>query len=103
MNLNNISALVTGGASGLGEATARALAAEGAHVVIADLQEDKGHAVASSIGGRFVRTDVTQEADAAAALATRGAASAREVRRPVPPWRGGPWRPSSFSASFPAW
>ncbi len=69
MNLNDISALVTGGASGLGEATARALAAEGAHVVIADLQEDKGHAVASSIGGRFVRTDVTQEADAAAALA----------------------------------
>ncbi|MDA0870025.1 MAG: SDR family NAD(P)-dependent oxidoreductase, partial [Proteobacteria bacterium] len=53
--------LITGGASGLGEGTAKRLAAHGAKVVIADLQEDKGNALADSLGGRFVRCDVTQE------------------------------------------
>jgi len=61
--------LVTGGASGLGEGTAKRLAAHGAKVVIADLQEGKGNALADSLGGRFVRCDVTQEADATAAVA----------------------------------
>ncbi len=74
MDFNGISAMVTGGASGLGEATARALAAEGAKVVIADLQSEKGQAVAGDIDGRFVRTDVTSEEDVVAALNAAGEA-----------------------------
>jgi NAD(P)-dependent dehydrogenase (short-subunit alcohol dehydrogenase family) len=61
--------IVTGGASGLGEGTARMLATNGAQVVIADLQADKGEALAAEIGGVFVRCDVSQEADAQAAVA----------------------------------
>ena len=61
--------IVTGGASGLGEGTARMLAANGAKVVVADMQVDKGQAVASEIGGVFVRCDVTQEADGQAVVA----------------------------------
>ncbi|MEY4506955.1 MAG: hypothetical protein RL297_1533 [Pseudomonadota bacterium] len=60
--------IVTGGASGLGEGTARMLAAKGARVVIADMQADKGQAVAKSIGGAFVRCDVSQEADGQATV-----------------------------------
>ena len=59
MELNGTSAVVTGGASGLGEATARTLAAQGVRVVVADLQADKGEALAQEIGGVFARTDVT--------------------------------------------
>ncbi|MBV8470810.1 MAG: 3-hydroxyacyl-CoA dehydrogenase [Burkholderiaceae bacterium] len=55
--------IVTGGASGLGEGTARMLAREGAKVVIADLQIERGEAVAAEIGGAFVKCDVSQEAD----------------------------------------
>jgi NAD(P)-dependent dehydrogenase (short-subunit alcohol dehydrogenase family) len=55
--------IVTGGASGLGEGTARMLAGHGGKVVIADLQVERGEAIASEIGGRFVRCDVSQEAD----------------------------------------
>ena len=55
--------IVTGGASGLGEGTARMLAAHGGKVVIADMQADKGAAVAQDIGGVFVRCDVSSEAD----------------------------------------
>ncbi len=61
--------IVTGGASGLGEGTARKLAAHGAIVVVADMQVDKGEAVAKEIGGAFVKCDVTQEADGQAAVA----------------------------------
>ena len=61
--------IVTGGASGLGEGTARMLAANGAHVVVADMQDDKGAAVAQAIGGAFVHCDVTQEADGQAVVA----------------------------------
>ena len=61
--------IVTGGASGLGEGTARMLAANGATVVVADLQEQTGQAVAEAIGGRFVRCDVSQEADGKAVIA----------------------------------
>ena len=61
--------LVTGGASGLGEGAARALAAAGGKVVIADLQADKGEAAAAELGGAFVKCDVTQEADGQAAVA----------------------------------
>ncbi|HET8929438.1 MAG TPA: SDR family NAD(P)-dependent oxidoreductase [Acidimicrobiales bacterium] len=59
MELNGISAIVTGGASGLGEATSRLLAERGAKVVIADMNDEKGTAVASEIGGAFVHVDVT--------------------------------------------
>jgi NAD(P)-dependent dehydrogenase (short-subunit alcohol dehydrogenase family) len=61
--------IVTGGASGLGEGTARALAALGGTVVIADMQEDKGQAVAHDIGGAFVKCDVSNEEDGQAVVA----------------------------------
>jgi NAD(P)-dependent dehydrogenase (short-subunit alcohol dehydrogenase family) len=61
--------IVTGGASGLGEGTVRMLANQGAKVVIADLQVEKGQALAAEVGGVFVRCDVSQEADAQAAIA----------------------------------
>ncbi len=61
--------IVTGGASGLGEGTARMLAAEGGKVVVADLQEDKGRALAAEIGGAFVKCDVSSEADGKAVVA----------------------------------
>jgi len=66
--------IVTGGASGLGEGAARMLAANGATVVVADLQEDRGASVARELGGRFVRCDVSQEADAQRAVAEATAA-----------------------------
>src|SRR5271154_1981690 len=59
MDLNGTSAIVTGGASGLGEATSRLLAERGVRVVVADLQEDRGAPLAKEIGGLFVQTDVT--------------------------------------------
>ncbi len=55
--------IVTGGASGLGEGTARMLVRHGAKVVIADLQAERGEALARELGARFVRCDVSQEAD----------------------------------------
>ena len=61
--------IVTGGASGLGEGTARMLAAAGGKVVVADLQVDRGQQVASEIGGVFVKCDVSLEADGQAAVA----------------------------------
>jgi len=65
--------IVTGAASGLGEGTARMLVANGAMVVIADLQVDKGEALALELGGpalaQFVKCDVSQEADGQAAVA----------------------------------
>jgi NAD(P)-dependent dehydrogenase (short-subunit alcohol dehydrogenase family) len=60
--------IVTGGASGLGEGTARMLARHGGTVVIADLQQAQGEALAADIGGAFVRCDVAQEADAQAVV-----------------------------------
>src|SRR6476469_5950811 len=59
MDINAASAIVTGGASGIGAATARQLAAKGARVIVADLQADKGEALAKEIGGIFVTVDVT--------------------------------------------
>lgn len=58
MDVSGASAIVTGGASGLGEASARQLGALGARVVIVDMQEEKGQAVASELGGLFVKADV---------------------------------------------
>jgi len=63
MDINGASAIVTGGASGIGAATARLLAAKGAKVVIADLQADKGEALATEIGGAFCKVDVTKTED----------------------------------------
>ena len=61
--------IVTGGASGLGEGTARMLAADGAKVVVADMQVEKGEAIAKDIGGAFIKCDVSQEADGQAVVA----------------------------------
>lgn len=70
MQLQQTTAIVTGGASGLGEATVRLLAQQGANVVILDLNEQRGQALAEELGSttRFVRTDVTSEADVQAAV-----------------------------------
>ncbi|HET8599770.1 MAG TPA: 3-oxoacyl-ACP reductase [Segeticoccus sp.] len=54
-------AVITGGASGIGLATVRRLAQEGAHIVLADVDEQAGKQVADSVGGIFVRTDVTDK------------------------------------------
>ncbi|MEL6775590.1 MAG: SDR family NAD(P)-dependent oxidoreductase [Pseudomonadota bacterium] len=67
-------ALVSGGASGLGEACARALRAAGAPVAILDRDADRGRAVAAEIGATFAETDVTDEASVVAALATAAGA-----------------------------
>ena len=61
--------IVTGGASGLGEGTARMLAAQGGKVVIADMQTEKGQAIAQELGGAFVQCDVSNEADGQAVVA----------------------------------
>ena len=71
---SNTPAVVTGGASGLGEATARAIAAKGAKVAIFDMNEEKGEAVAKDIGGIFCKVNVTSEEDVDA-----GFAKAREA------------------------
>lgn len=71
--------LVTGGASGLGAATARRLAALGARVVVADVQDERGAALAAEIGGQYLRTDVTDSASLEAAV-TAGAQAPRGLR-----------------------
>ncbi len=68
MQLEGHSAIVTGGASGLGAATARQLARRGARVVLADVQDDAWRTLAAEIGGQFVHCDVTSEPDVLAAV-----------------------------------
>ncbi|MEU0519831.1 SDR family oxidoreductase [Streptosporangium sp. NPDC006007] len=68
MDLNGAAAVISGGASGLGEATARDLAAHGAAVVVADLNEERGKALADEIGATFVKTDVSDEQQVQAAV-----------------------------------
>lgn len=75
---SNISAVVTGAASGLGAGTARALAAKGVKVGILDVNEDLGAKTAAEIGGTFARCDVTNEANVDEALATVRAAHGQE-------------------------
>ena len=68
MDLNATSSIVTGGASGIGLATARRLAALGARVVIVDMNEDKGQAAAKEVGGVFAKADVANEEQVQAAI-----------------------------------
>ena len=75
---NTISAVVTGGASGLGEATARALAARGVKVAIFDLQREKGEAVAADIGGVFCEVNVTSDDSVDAGFARAREANGQE-------------------------
>ncbi len=74
MKIKGASALVTGGASGLGAATVRMLVAGGAKVVIADVNEKAGHELAQELGGAtsFVKTDVTNESQVRAAVEQAG-------------------------------
>jgi NAD(P)-dependent dehydrogenase (short-subunit alcohol dehydrogenase family) len=72
MKLNGTSAIVSGGASGLGEATVRELAAAGCKVVVADLNAERGKAIAGEIGGVFAQTDVSDEESVRAAVEAAG-------------------------------
>jgi NAD(P)-dependent dehydrogenase (short-subunit alcohol dehydrogenase family) len=87
MNISGSSAVVVGGAGGLGEATVRRLHAAGAKVVVADLADDKGAALEKELGVRYMRTDATDENDVKAAMAE--AASAGPLRISVDA-HGGP-------------
>jgi NAD(P)-dependent dehydrogenase (short-subunit alcohol dehydrogenase family) len=78
MEINNQSAVVTGGASGLGEATARALAERGARVAVFDRDRARGETVASEIGGVFCEVDVTSDDKVAAAFAEAREAHGQE-------------------------
>ncbi len=69
MQLSTTAAVITGGASGLGEATARHFAENGAQVTILDRDAERGPQVAAEIGGHFAQTDVTDEASVASAIA----------------------------------
>lgn len=66
--LDQKTAIITGGASGIGEGTCRLFAAEGANVIIADVQDERGTALAREIGADYRHTDVTSEADVKAAV-----------------------------------
>ena len=68
MDLTGASAVITGGASGIGEASARNLAGLGARCVIVDLQDEKGEAVAKELGGLYVKADVADEEQVQAAM-----------------------------------
>jgi NAD(P)-dependent dehydrogenase (short-subunit alcohol dehydrogenase family) len=72
MKLNGTVALVTGGASGLGAATARRLAAGGAKILIVDRDESRGQALAGELGAAFAKADVTDPAQVEAAVAAAG-------------------------------
>ena len=79
MELNsNISAVVTGGASGLGAATARKLASQGVKVALFDLNEEKGEALAKELGGVFCKVNVTDEASVDAGFEKARAANGQE-------------------------
>jgi len=69
MDIKNKVFIVTGGASGLGAGTAKMLCANGGRVILADVQDEAGTALASELGQRYVHCDVTQEQDAKAAVA----------------------------------
>src|SRR6202521_798627 len=68
MKIQDARAVVTGGASGLGNAVARHISAQGGKVVILDVQEGPGRAAAAALGATFLRCDVTSEAEVNAAM-----------------------------------
>ena len=78
MNLNGVAAVVTGAASGLGDATARELAGRGAKVAVFDRDSARGEAVAADIGGVFCEVDVTSDEKVAAAFAKARQAHGQE-------------------------
>jgi NAD(P)-dependent dehydrogenase (short-subunit alcohol dehydrogenase family) len=79
MQLNSsVAAVVTGGASGLGGATVRALAAKGVKIAIFDMNEEKGEAMAKEVGGVFCKCNVTSEEEVDAAFAKARAANGQE-------------------------
>src|SRR5215510_5790609 len=79
MDIEGVSAVVTGASSGIGAAAARALAAEGARCVVADVNEQLGMQVAQEVGGTFVRSDVTEEDGLDAAIAAAEAMAPMRV------------------------
>jgi NAD(P)-dependent dehydrogenase (short-subunit alcohol dehydrogenase family) len=78
MNLSETAAVVTGGASGLGESTVRALAAAGVKVAVFDLNRERGEAVSTEVGGVFCEVDITHEASVEAGFAKARAALGQE-------------------------
>ena len=78
MDVSNLAAVITGGASGLGEATARALAVKGAKVALFDIQAEKGEALAAELGGIFCQVDVTSDDSVDAGFARARAAHGQE-------------------------
>ncbi|HZU64913.1 MAG TPA: SDR family NAD(P)-dependent oxidoreductase [Novosphingobium sp.] len=78
MKLDGVAAVITGGASGLGEAAARALAAEGVKVALFDLNREKGAALAAELGGVFCEVDITSDASVEAGFAAARAAQGQE-------------------------
>ena len=78
MNVNGVAAIVTGAASGLGEATARELARRGAKVAVFDRDADRGKKVANETGGIFCEVDVTSDEKVAAAFEKARAAHGQE-------------------------
>src|SRR5690606_2178244 len=79
MQISNKTFIVTGGASGLGAGTVRMLVEHGAHVVIADIQDEAGQALALELGQRYLRCDVTREDDARAVVES----AAQDAQRPL--------------------
>src|SRR5271154_2876017 len=75
---SSVAAVITGGASGLGAATARALAARGAKLALFDLDEVRGEALASELGGVFCKANVTSSAEIDAAFAKSRAVNGQE-------------------------
>ena len=76
MDIANKVFIVTGGASGLGAGTAKMLSEHGARVLLADLQDEAGEALAKELGQRYIHCNVTQEQDALAAVAAALASTA---------------------------
>ncbi|MGP3791497.1 SDR family NAD(P)-dependent oxidoreductase [Pseudomonas sp. B392_1p] len=103
MELNsNVSAVVVGGASGMGEATVRALRSQGVHVAILDLDEDKGKAVAAETGAAFFRTNVTDEESVIGGFESARAVNGQERILVTTPGGGGlsytAWRDAESGA-----
>ena len=78
MQLSGVSAVVTGGASGLGEAMVRALSAEGVAVAIFDVSREKGEALSAEVGGMFCEVDITNSASVEAGFAKARASQGQE-------------------------